>query len=145
MQDNTLNKKARWHHYVLVYFYWFITVVMAFGILFMARTAFRTLLFNIMTTGLQGQAMANLLEKILILVIAVVILCFIIFTEDYFYKAVGQKLLLNRFLRILGIELLVLFVFNTIIFVPSGKEVLLLIPALELVAGVFMMVWSFKK
>ena len=145
MQSWILNKRIKWHHHILMYFYWVIVILFAIVILFMARTAFRYLLFNFAVSGLQGQAIIAFLEKILVLVVGIATLSFIIFTQDYFYKAIGQNLLSRRFLRILGIEFLTLFVFNTIIILFSlHRGTLLLFPVFEFIIGALLILCPFR-
>lgn len=149
MDDLDLDKKIKWYQWVPFYFFWGITVVLWFVIFFMARTAFRMLLFDFASKEWISWAMAHLAEKVLVVIIGVVVLGFIVFVQDYFYKAFGKGFLLQRFLHILGIQILTIFVFNTIIVIPKclspeGINLLLLI-GFELVAGLVLMVYPFRS
>lgn len=149
MDDFDLEKKTKWYQGILLYLSWLATVALAFIILFMARTAIRILSLDFILNGWVGQAIAGLFEKILIVIVGLVILGFIVFTQDYFYKALAKNLLLKRVLRILGIELLIIFIFNTLLIVhkcfsPEGINLLVLI-GLELIVGVVLTIFSFRS
>jgi len=149
MDNLDLDKKVKWYHGVLLYLSWFVTVVLAFVIIFMARTAIRTLYLYFVLNEWVGQAVAALFEKVLIVIVGLVILIFIVFTQDYFYKSLAKNLFLKRVLRILGIELLVIFIFNTFIVIPkcfSPERVnLLVLIGLELIAGIVLTIFSFRS
>ncbi len=144
-----MDKKVKWYHGVLLYLSWFVTVVLAFVIIFMARTAIRTLYLYFVLNEWVGQAVAALFEKVLIVIVGLVILIFIVFTQDYFYKSLAKNLFLKRVLHILGIELLVIFIFNTFIVIPkcfSPERVnLLVLIGLELIAGIVLTIFSFRS
>ena len=132
-----------------MYFSWGVSVVFAFIIFFMARTAVRVLLFDFVLNEWISQAVATLIEKVLVVIVGLVILSFIVLVQDYFYKALGKNILLKRILRILGIELLIIFAFNAFIaipkcFSPEGINLLLLI-GFELLSAIILIVSSFRS
>jgi hypothetical protein len=149
MNDLASDKKIRWYHWTLSYLSWIVTVASAFIIFFMARTAIRILSFDFIRKEWMEQGVAVLFEKVIIIIVGLVILGFIVFVQDYFYKALEKNLLLKRVLRILGIELLIIFLLNIFIvipqcFSPEGINLLLLIGA-ELIVGVVLTIFSFRS
>ncbi len=76
------------------------------------------LLFDFATKEWISWAFSNFIEKVLVVIIGVVVLGFIVFVQDYFYKALGRNLLFKRFFRILGIELIALAVLMVWHFLP---------------------------
>jgi hypothetical protein len=148
MDDIASDKKIKWYHWLFSYLSWFLTVALGFVIFFMVRTTIRIVLFDFIMKEWLEQGVAIFFEKFLVLIAGLVILGFIVFIQDYFYRALAQNLLLKRLLRVLGIELLVVFVFNAFIVVPkyfsSGGMNLLLLIGFELAAGVFLLIFSFR-
>lgn len=145
MNDFTLNRKIKWYQWVLLCLSWGITIVLGFVIFFMIRTTVRVLLFDFVMNEWMNQAVATLIEKVLVVTVGLVILSFIVFIQDYFYKGIGKNILLGRFLKVLGIGLLILFVFNFIVVLLSPQQgILLLYPGLELIIGAILTIYSFR-
>jgi hypothetical protein len=145
MDDLGLDKKIKWQSWFLFYALWSLVVILGFVIFFAARAAFRMLLFDFALREWISLAVANLIEKVLVVIIGVVVLGFIVFVQDYFYKALSKNLLLNRFTRVLGIGLLVLFVFNAMLVIwASFSFAGMILVGLELVAGLIFLIFSFR-
>jgi len=145
MDDLTLDKKIRWQSLFLFYALWGLVVILGFVIFFVARAAFRILLLDLVLREWINWAWANLAEKVLVVIVGVIILGFIVFVQDYLYKALDKNLLLNRFARVLGIGLLVLFIFNSILmFFHTEKINIILLLGLEFITGFVFTFYSFR-
>lgn len=114
MDDLALDKKIKWQSLVLFYVLWGLAVILGFILFFVARSAFRLVLFDFISKEWINLAWATVAEKVFVVLIGVSVLGFIVFAQDYLYKALAKSLLLKRFLLILGFEILVISVFAVV-------------------------------
>ncbi len=147
MDELGLDKRIKWYHTVLFYLSWALSVVFGIVIFFMARTVLRMLFFNFVLNEWIGQAVATLFDKVFVVVVGVAILGFIVFVQDYFYKGLIKNVFFKRVLRVLGIELLIVFISNVLIAIPKfsspEKASLLLLIGAELLTGTVLIIFSF--
>ena len=132
-------------HTILQYTVWVICWVLGLFILIVFRTAYFHMLAPLSERGWTGNAWAIMFDKVFIIIAGIVFLAFIIFAEGYLRKGRLQNQLSGRFARLLGIELLILFVLYTSIAFNAGFSApVLALLATNLIIGMTAMGYSFQ-
>lgn len=139
------DKRTRRRDIPLFYLFWIVAVIPVVFILLTAIDAFRLLTFYLAAGGLSVKVTVAL-EKFFVFFVGVASVGFVVFIQEYFYGGLGKGLLLFRFLRVLGIEFLILAVISiSFVLLPTRQEIFVLSAGIaEFVIGIVLMVFSYK-
>ena len=133
--------KRTWPSYVLVYVMWVVTLALGIWVLLVSRDAIIGVASSIFVEASSARRWRiSAVEKYFALGAGFVWLALMVFTELYFRNGVDRGQLIPRIARVLGLELIALFLFDAILFItqglPSDAWVRWLLLVVELAAGV---------
>lgn len=102
--------------YVLCYTFWAITVASTFLLLLAGREFYLKIMAFVIESGWVGSA----IDKFLFIGIGILWLAVVIYAEVYYREGIKRGDLVRRFLFVVGIEALILFIFHTIPLAIAG-------------------------
>ena len=135
-----------WLNYLLVYFVWTIVLALGIWLLLLSHTAFLNVAALYAQDSLERAWQIRSLEKFSILGMGLVCLIIMIVSEFYFRHGARRGYLFQRFARILGTEMLLLFVVDAVLLAAQGLRSGIwsrwLILGAELVLGIVLRVFA---
>lgn len=137
--------KTKWIQWILVYLFWIITAGLGFLCLISARNLSLSILYLFSVSRWSAPA----IDKMTFLILAVLWLVLVIFTEYYYRAAVPKNILWKHFSLITSIELFFLSGSHLIpILIVSESKIYggsFLLPGIELMGGIIFFVYSVRK
>lgn len=137
--------KTKWTQWLLVYLFWVITA----GLGFLCLISARNLSLLVLYAFTASRWVAPAVDKFTFLILAVLWLILVIFTEYYYRGAVPKNILWKHFSLITSIELFFLSGSHLIpILIVSKSKIYggsFLLPGIELIGGIIFFACSVRK
>jgi|YelNatPaOPRAMG01_1025707.scaffolds.fasta_scaffold01546_6 hypothetical protein len=133
--------KSKFLNYLICYIFWAISSSFAIYLVLVARSFY----LKIMPFLTRNIWAINFWDKLFIVLIATIGLCFIIGLESYYQKGMKKNKLFARFFLITGIEILILFMLQNIPLFLYGFNFSIINSLLkfgQLIFGLFLIVIS---
>ncbi len=131
--------KTNWIRWILVYVFWVTTAGLGFLCLISARNSSLSILYLFSVS----RWVAPAVDKIVFLILGVLWLVLVIFTEYYYRQAVAKNILWKHFSLVTAIQLFCLsgshFIPVLIVSKTNVYGTSLLLPAIELIGGIILL------
>jgi uncharacterized protein YacL len=136
----------KWLKYSFAYIGWIVFIALGFLFLVLGRTSFSGLLNAYYVQGkYQRSVEVQFIDRVFFLIVAFALLISMIVVEEYFKNGVKRERLPGRIFRVMGIEILLVFIAHFALVFPAGFPPLTIFLLLaELIAGAAMAWFGFR-
>lgn len=113
-------EKRSWLVYIGMYLAWAIVAALGFWLLLVSRQVFTYVAARYVGDDIVRGWQVRFYDKVFFIVVALFVLALFTLTESYLRKGIARRNVVQRFAKIAGVELLVLFVLDVVLVVLQG-------------------------